>query len=351
MKPFRSNMIRAGFDALYFSGAHHLLRPLLAGVGFILMLHHIRPARSDSFQPNRHLEITPDFLRAALAHVREQGLEIVTIDEMYRRLVARDFSRRFACFTFDDGNRDNRDFALPVMREYDAPFTVYAATDFADGNGQIWWVALEQLIAKTETIDAPIGGGVRIDASTPSAKYAAYEYLHGWLRSLPTYPDLLAAIDMLCTQHGVSNHPRSRDLCMSWDELRSFAADPLVTVGAHTITHCNLAKVTEAMVTNEMTGSRTRIMDELQRPVTHFAYPYGDRCAATAREFDIARGAGYKTAVTTRPGMLFEENADYLTALPRISLNGNYQDKRFLSILTSGAATAVWNGFRRVDAA
>jgi hypothetical protein len=33
--------------------------------------------------------------------------------------------------------------------------------------------------------------------------------------------------------------------------------------------------------------------------------------------------------------MLFAENADHFTALPRISLNGNYQDKRFLSVLTS----------------
>jgi len=73
--------------------------------------------------------------------------------------------------------------------------------------------------------------------------------------------------------------------------------------------------------------------------------------AAAAREFELARSAGYKTAVTTRPGMLFPESADHLTALPRVSLNGNYQDKRVLPVLTSGAATAMWNGFRRIDAA
>ena len=49
--------------------------------------------------------------------------------------------------------------------------------------------------------------------------------------------------------------------------------------------------------------------------------------------------------------MLFAENADHMTALPRLSLNGNYQDERLLKVLTSGAATAMWNGFRRVDAA
>jgi peptidoglycan/xylan/chitin deacetylase (PgdA/CDA1 family) len=100
-----------------------------------------------------------------------------------------------------------------------------------------------------------------------------------------------------------------------------------------------------------MTFSRSAIEAALQRPVRHFAYPYGDRSAAGTREFALARAAGFKTAVTTRPGMIFPENAAHLTALPRISLNGNYQDARFLPVLTSGAATAVWNGFRRVDAA
>ena len=63
------------------------------------------------------------------------------------------------------------------------------------------------------------------------------------------------------------------------------------------------------------------------------------------------RPPDFKTAVTTRPGMIFPASAEHLTALQRVSLNGNYQDQRILPVLTSGAATAVWNGFRRIDAA
>jgi peptidoglycan/xylan/chitin deacetylase (PgdA/CDA1 family) len=352
MKQFRNNVIRAGLGALYFTGAHALLRPILSGVGAIFMLHHVRPGRDAEFQPNRHLEIAPEFLRAMLSHLRSRGIEIVTMDEVHRRLTERDFSRRFASFTLDDGYRDNRDFAAPVMREFDAPFTVYVVSDFAEGSGRLWWIALERVIAGAGAVEAEIGGiATRLDTSTPAAKQAAFERLHGWLRALPGEHDIWREVAALCARHGVDETAISRDLCLSWDELKSFAGDPLVTIGAHSVTHCNLARETGATASDEMATSRARIENALQRPALHLAYPYGDRIAAGPREFALARSAGFKTAVTTRPGMVFPESAAHLTALPRVSLNGNYQDARILPVLTSGAATAMWNGFRRVDAA
>jgi peptidoglycan/xylan/chitin deacetylase (PgdA/CDA1 family) len=352
MKQFRNNVIRAGLGVLYATGAHHLLRPIFAGVGAIFMLHHVRPPRDTGFQPNRHLEVAPEFLRATLSHLRARDIDIISMDEMHQRLIERNFSRRFACITLDDGYRDNRDFALPVMREFDAPHIVYVASDFAEGTGRLWWVALERVIARASSIDVTIGGSAtRFDAGTPAAKQAAFDRLHDWLRTLSSEHDVQREVSALCARYDVDETAICRELCMSWDELKPFAADPLVTIGAHTITHCNLARQTEENAGFELTTSRARLEHTLQRPVIHLAYPYGDRIAAGPREFALAQAAGYKTAVTTRPGMIFPESVGHLTALQRVSLNGNYQDARILPVLTSGAATAMWNGFRRIDAA
>jgi peptidoglycan/xylan/chitin deacetylase (PgdA/CDA1 family) len=352
MKQLRRNVIRAGLEALYFTGAHHLFRPLFAGVGSIFMLHHVRPARETAFQPNRHLEVTPDFLRTILAYLRARQIDVVTMDELHRRLTEGDFSRRFACFAFDDGYRDNRDFALPVMREFDAPFTVYVTSDFAQGAGNLWWITLEMVVAKAPAIEIEIDGvATHIETSTLPAKQAAFDRLHDWLRGLPSHDDLVREIGALSGRHDINQAAICRELCMTWDELKPLASEPLVTIGAHTLTHCNLAQQSDEVATEEMSLSRMQIENALERPAVHLAYPYGDKSAAGGREFALAKAAGFKTAVTTRPGMIFPENVGHLTALPRVSLNGNYQNERTLPVLTSGAATALWNGFRRIDAA
>lgn len=352
MKTLRNNVIRIGLDALYYTGAHRLLSPLLSGVGTIFMLHHVRPGTNKPFQPNRHLEITPDFLRATLAHVQSLGIDIVTMDELHDRMTAGETANRSACFTFDDGYRDNFDFALPVMREHGAPMTVYVASDFAEGQGRLWWVALERVLAAADTIDIRMNGiDTCIDTAAPEAKQLAFQTIHDWLRTLPSDRDVQDNVSALCARYGIDDKAICSELCMSWDELSAFAQDPLVTLGAHTVSHCHLGSESEEVAEQEMRLSRQRLEAKLGRTVDHFAYPYGDRRAAASREFALASKIGFKTAVTTRPGMIFPESAAHLAALPRISLNGNYQSERFLSVLTSGAATAVWNGFRRVDAA
>lgn len=351
MSQIRTSVIRAGLEALYRTGAHHLLRPIFSGVGAIFMLHHVRPGRAADFQPNRHLEIEPAFLRATLSHLRAHDVDIITMDELHRRLDARDFSRRFACFTLDDGFRDNRDHALPVLREFDAPFIVYAVSDFAAGTGRLWWVALERLVARAEAIDVEMNGRrTHLAAKTAAQKDQAFDTLHDWLRALPNEHDVNREMSAMCARYGVDDAAIARELCMSWDELKAFAADPLVTIGAHTVTHANLAKQSEEAALRELRTNRADIEAAIGRKVEHLAYPFGDKCAAGPREFALARTAGFKTAVTTRPGVTYAESANHLTALQRVSLNGNYQDERFLPVLTSGSATALGNGLRLIDA-
>ena len=138
---------------------------------------------------------------------------------------------------------------------------------------------------------------------------------------------------------------------MGWGELARIAEDRLATIGAHTVSHPMLAKLAEATARGEMADCVGHIETALGMRPQHLAYPVGDASAAGTREFTLATSLGFKTAVTTRPGVVFAEHADHLTALPRISVNGEFQRLRYLDVLLSGAATGMWSGFRRVDAA
>jgi len=344
--------LRGGLEALYFSGAHRMLRPLLGGVGAILTLHHVRPPRPDAFQPNRLLEVTPQFLEDVIRELRRSNTDIVTLDEMHRRLKEQDFRRRFVCLTFDDGYRDNAQYALPILRKYEAPFAIYVPTSFPDRAGELWWLTLEAAIARVSRLALVMDGeDRRYDCHSTEAKYELFDHIYWWLRSLDSEDELREAVRDIGARYGVDSQAICNDLCMTWAEIAEIARDALATIGAHTVNHVMLKKTTDEAVRSEMQLSASTIEAALGERPAHFSYPVGDRTSAGPREFRIAAAVGFKTAVTTRPGVLFPEHAGHLTALPRISLNGEYQQPRYAKVLLSGAATAMWNGFRRVDAA
>ena len=348
----RNAVFRAGLEALYFSGAHRALRPLYGGLGAIFTLHHVRPRRKGRFQPNRLLEIEPRFLDEAIARLRARDVDLVTLDEAHRRLVERDYSRHFVALTFDDGYRDNLEHALPILERHQAPFTLFVATSFPDRLGELWWVALERVVAKAGRIVIEIDGKEHFFYCEGSAKkYEAYAQIYWWLRSLADERKMRRIVRDLCQRYGVDADAPCREFCMTWPEIAEVAKSRLATIGAHTINHVMLTKWSAAEAREEMKRSREVIEASLGVRCEHFAFPVGDKTSAGPREFQIAAELGFKTAVTTRPGVLYPEHRDHLTALPRISLNGHFQAARFVDVFLSGAPFALWNRFKRVDAA
>jgi Polysaccharide deacetylase len=63
---------------------------------------------------------------------------LVSLDEAVLRLQEGD-DRRFVCFTFDDGYRDNLQYAYPMFKRRLMLLTLYVPTDHPDGNGELWW--------------------------------------------------------------------------------------------------------------------------------------------------------------------------------------------------------------------
>lgn len=334
MAGLRYHMIRLALEAIAGLGLDRALASRTRGRGVILTFHHVRPEALSRLPENAGLSITPDFLEAVILLLRRLDYDILPLGALAAGLADPAPARPVAVLTFDDGYRDNRDFALPVLRHHGAPFTLFVCPGFAERSAPLWWLDLEEAVLKLERIRLALpGGDFEAHATDQAAKLALLRALYWRLRECDE-PALLAAVASLAHEAGVDQAARVAALCMDWDELRDFAAEPLATIGAHTLSHPRLAKLGEEEARVEIAGSRDRILSELGIDARHFAYPVGDPGSAGPRDHALAREAGFATAVTTVPGVLRPGAA--LHALPRLSVNGLFQKERYLRALISG---------------
>jgi len=164
--------------------------------------------------------------------------------------------RRFVCLTFDGGYKDLIEWAYPVLSRHRVPFAVYVPTAFPDGVGEIWWLALEAVIASERRISLVIDRKeLHFTIAGSSEKYQLYEFLQSWMRSLPP-PDLSAAINDLCRRYSVDLAALSRKAAMDWNDLAKLAADPLATIGTATVNYPVLARLKDDDALREMTMGR-----------------------------------------------------------------------------------------------
>ncbi|HEY0293185.1 MAG TPA: polysaccharide deacetylase family protein [Hansschlegelia sp.] len=348
MSGARTRLFSVAFQALHATGANRVLTRRAQGLGVILTLHHVRKWSGKAFAPNRLLEVEPDFLDATLTRARQLGFDFVSLDEAWRRVTTGVSVRPFLHLTFDDGYRDVRDNALPIMERHGAPATLYVASGFADGDAGVWWLALEEAIARAKRLYVDLGAGEAVLATgTPAEKSAAWSAIYWRLRAGPEEA-LRAEVDRLALEQGVDLGSFARELCMRWEELAEIAKNPLVTIGAHTMTHPMLAKHPVETARAEIAGSRDAIRDRLGAAPAHFAYPVGDLSAAGPRDYALTAELGFTTAVTTRPGHVAAAHRSQPTALPRVSLNGLFQTRAAIDALLSGAPFMAMEGLRRL---
>lgn len=343
----RYKVLRGAFAALSLSGVSPLVRALSGVRGVIFTLHRVLPGAPSAFAPNAILQVTPAFLEAAIIEARRAGFDIVTLDEAIARLAAPERGRPFVVFTFDDAYRDNLNFALPVLRRYEAPFTLFVPTALVDGVGEVWWQALEDIVAANDAIALDLEEGPMRFAECRSVaeKNAVYNALYTLFRTMPE-ARRVAAMAELAARYRFDLAGHCRDLVMDWSELKIFVRDPLCTIGAHTVRHYELSKLSAGDARNEMDLSAQILAGQTGERPRHFSYPIGSTIAAGPREYALARDLGFASAVTTRPGGLYPEYARSPWDLPRISLNGLFQNPRFLSVFLTGLYFTLQSGGR-----
>jgi peptidoglycan/xylan/chitin deacetylase (PgdA/CDA1 family) len=333
-------LTRLSREFAYFGGGAWLASRERGGAGVILAFRRVRERQAGRFQPQRSHEITPQFLDRTIRALKRWNYDIVDIDEACRRAVTLAAPRRFVCLTFDGATKDLITTAYPVLSRQAVPFTVYVPTAFPDGVGVAWWLALETIIARENRLGLMIDRSEqRFPISKTSEKYALYDHLANWMRTLAP-PALSTAIHDLCSRYSVDLAALSRAASMDWSDLARLAADPRVTIGSQTVNHPVLTNLKDTAALREMTMGRAVAETALRREIRHFAYPFGDRDSFRRTHVVMAGEAGFASAVSTIPGIVEPAGRTNLHALPRIAWDGRITSLRIMRVLLSGATFA-----------
>ncbi|MEQ1901636.1 MAG: polysaccharide deacetylase family protein [Devosia sp.] len=337
MGALRYAAITGMFELLWASQATRLIRSLSRARGVIFTLHRVLPDDPADFAPNAILQVKPDYLDYVIRRVRGLDIDIVDLGEAIRRVESSGLERKFAVLTFDDAYRDNLKYALPVLRRHQCPFTLYVPTALVDGVGEVWWQALEDIVAQQQAIAVTEGSETEyLSTASLAEKHAVYDLLYARMREMPE-DERVASIRELASQYNFDLDAHCRALVMNWSELRKFASEQLCTLGAHTVHHYELSKLPADQALSEIEQSLRVIKAQFGTAPLHLSYPIGSRVAAGEREYAMARELGLRSAVTTIPGGLYRSHRDSLHALPRVSLNGLYQARRYVDVFATPA--------------
>jgi peptidoglycan/xylan/chitin deacetylase (PgdA/CDA1 family) len=329
-------LTRLRLELAYFSGVPWLRGRRAGGAGVVLRFERVRRRKPARFQPLESHEITPEFLDRTIRALKRWKYDIVSMDEACQRAVTLAQRRRFVCLTFDGAYKDVMSSAYPVLSRHGIPSTVFVPTAFPDGLGEAWWLALEAVIARENRLSLVMDRNERrFDIATPSEKYQLYDFLAGWMRTLAP-ADLSTAIKDLCSRYSVDLAGLTRDTSMSWDDLTTLAADPLVTFGSATVNYPVLSNLKNAVALREITMGKAVAEAAFHRDVRHFAYPFGDRAAFQRLHVLMATEAGFTSAASAIPGIVQAEGRTNLHALPRIAWDGRQRSLRVMRVVLSG---------------
>lgn len=96
----------------------------------ILMYHYISKPPDPRDQIRVGLSVPPDAFEQQMKFLRDNGYHTISLMDLYEHLrVGAPLPSKPLILTFDDGYRDNYEFAFPIMRKYGATGTIFLITD------------------------------------------------------------------------------------------------------------------------------------------------------------------------------------------------------------------------------
>jgi peptidoglycan/xylan/chitin deacetylase (PgdA/CDA1 family) len=253
---------------------------------------HSRTLECGSYH-SRQGSVPVDLLKSHLRWL-SQFAEFVTLDNILHSPQAEEWQ---VAVTLDDGYRNNISHAFPIFEQFEVPVTWFVSPKFVENDLLPWWdlvdftarVAQPTLTIQTRNLRCSF------DLLDEQDRTCFRLQCGRWFQKAD--PDTASHV-----RHQIENSipgELPRNAFASRQEIIEASRSPLVSLGGHTVSHPNLARLSASDIRHEVRKGKKQLETWTGRPIRWFAYPYGGREHWDERTKRIVREEGFDGAVTT----------------------------------------------------
>lgn len=294
----------------------------------VLCYHKISDIRNDYNMVNVSIENFKNQMEYL-----SSNYEMISVKDIFRMVDTEE-----CCFavTFDDGYRNVYSNAFPILQELSIPATDFVTTGNLGTEYENWTDNIIRAIFESknqkdyfECRNNELSGKWytrNIEEKTSFYRKVNYMFRHIGAKKRKQYEMLLLK------WAGLSAEGRIENRILTDKELKELSQNPLISIGAHSVTHSFLGSLTDNEQEIEITDSIRKLREITSIPIKYMAYPFGSPASYNNKTFELMKKNGIKMGFTTSFEGITSKTDPY--KIPRVVV-GNYDLEDFKNIINN----------------
>jgi peptidoglycan/xylan/chitin deacetylase (PgdA/CDA1 family) len=223
--------------------------------------------------------------------------------------------------TFDDGFRNNAEVAAPILRKHRVPAVFFVSSRHATPGRYLWFSYLSALEKRFTGAGFSFRG--MVFKMSPDERQKSVQRLRGILLGLVPHPTAMYEAMEGELPH-LEDFVSQRELAdgyagMTAQHVADLSADPLFSIGVHTVDHPYLTKCDPVEALRQIQANRAWLEAACGARCDAIAYPGGDYDAGVLR---MCRGAAFTRGYAVVPRIDHRSRLE----LPRIGIYADSTD-------------------------
>ncbi|MBT8194965.1 MAG: polysaccharide deacetylase family protein [Bacteroidia bacterium] len=276
------------------------------------LFHRVNPQRDPLWDP---MDVA--LFEKCIEHISNK-YDVVLFEDLALDTDALKQNKDYATIMFDDGYKDNIEYALPILEKYNVKASFYIVTDCIDNNIPTWTNILEYLFQNTkgDEINLPFDF---LPEALQIGKFSDTKDRLSFVSDLKPYLKTLVHSKrevVLQSVRKTFSDVELPEIMMSWGDVKKLKSHGHY-VGSHTATHSMLGSMeSEQDIERELIDSGNKIKSELGYFPLTISYPVG---SYDQRVKQLSEKTGYKIGLAVKQDV-YDPAKDDLFEVSRIEL-------------------------------